>query len=260
MAMECAALADVSAWVILAVVVGLMRGNAQGALVAVAWVLAGLIVYLGVMFAVVRPLVQRLWQARAPREEREDHSPSDGELSAVLLLILASAIATELLHIHALFGAFFAGVIMPENGRMREAIAAPFRQLLTVLLLPLFFAYAGLRANLGTFSSSAEWVLCGAMIVVAVGSKFGGSVLAARAMGASWRNAGALGSLMNARGLVELVLLTLGLQLGIITQSLFTAMVVMALVTTAMATPMVSRLLGRPGRGGEPSGMAEELG
>jgi Kef-type K+ transport system membrane component KefB len=132
---------------------------------------------------------------------------------------------------------------------VREAVAEPFRQLLSVLLLPLFFAFAGLRADLGAFTTSADWLLCAAVIVVAVVSKFGGSLVAARAMGASWRNAGALGALMNARGLVELILLTVGLQLGILTRPLFTAMVVMAVVTTAMASPLLTRLLGISGRG-----------
>ncbi|MEY4387114.1 MAG: hypothetical protein RLY20_2397, partial [Verrucomicrobiota bacterium] len=168
---------------------------------------------------------------------------SRNEFSVVLLLVLLSALATELLNAHAIFGAFVAGVIMPRDKRLRAAIESRLEDILVVLLLPLFFAYTGLRTNVGLISGAHEWLIAALILVVAIAGKLGGSVLAARARGIHWREAGALGVLMNARGLMELVILTIGLQDGIITPALFTMMVIMAVGTTMMTSPILARLV-----------------
>jgi Kef-type K+ transport system membrane component KefB len=140
---------------------------------------------------------------------------------------------------------------MPQDRRVNETIRNRLDDLLSILLLPVFFAYAGLRANVTSIATLSNWLVCGAIIGVAVISKIGGCVAAGRATGMSWRGAGAIGVLMNARGLMELVLLTIGLHLGIITPLLFTIMVIMAIATTLMATPLFTRLMARQNDIGE---------
>jgi len=248
MALGCAATADVSAWMILAFVISLARGHTMS-LPAIGQTLAGITVYLLIMIAVVRPILKRICSRRGP-DNNGSHVLSQNQLGIVLLVVLVSAVATELLNLHAIFGAFVAGVIMPQDERVNESILNRLDDLLSILLLPLFFAYAGLRANVAAIGTLSNWLLCGAIIGVAVVSKIGGCVAAGRATGMTWRGAGAIGVLMNARGLMELVLLTIGLQLGIITPLLFTIMVIMAIVTTLMATPLFTRLI-RPHPGTE---------
>ena len=243
MAIGCAALADVSAWIILAFVISLAHGNAVG-IAALGHTAIGIALYLLVMTTVVRKFLKMICRGRASSEARSD-ALTQNQLGIVLLVVLASAVTTELLHIHAIFGAFIAGVVMPKNEGMNETIRKRFGDLLSILLLPLFFAYAGLRTNVGAIATLSNWLACGAIIGVAVFSKIGGCLAAGRATGMSWRTAGALGVLMNARGLMELVLLTIGLQLGIITPLLFTIMVIMAIATTLMAAPLFTRLMAR---------------
>jgi Kef-type K+ transport system membrane component KefB len=242
MALGCAATADVSAWIILAFVISLARGNAMN-LAAMGQMVAGITLYLLIMIAVVRPFLKKFFNGRG-----SDSNGSDGlthnQLGIVLLVVLASAVATELLNLHAIFGAFVAGVVMPHERRVNETICNRLNDLLSILLLPLFFAYAGLRANVAAMATLSNWLICGAIIGVAVVSKIGGCVAAGRVTGMTWRGAGAIGVLMNARGLMELVLLTIGLNLGIITPLLFTIMFIMAIVTTLMTTPLFKRLIG----------------
>jgi Kef-type K+ transport system membrane component KefB len=242
MVLGCAATADVSAWVILAFVISLARGSAMS-LAAIGQMMAGITLYLLLMIAVVRPFLKMICRGRA---NNESDALTQNQLGIVLLVVLMSAVATELLNLHAIFGAFFAGLVMPHNRRVNETIQNRLNDLLSILLLPLFFAYAGLRANVASIATLSNWLACGAIIGVAVVSKIGGCVAAGRATGMSWRGAGAIGVLMNARGLMELVLLTIGLHLGIITPLLFTIMVVMAIATTLMATPIFTRLTARP--------------
>ena len=248
MALGCAATADVSAWMILAFVISLARGKAMN-LAAVGQTMASITLYLLIMIAVVRPFLKMICNGRGSDNNGSD-ALSQNQLGIVLLVVLASAVATELLNLHAIFGAFVAGVIMPHNQRVNETIRNRLDDLLSILLLPLFFAYAGLRANVAAIGTLSNWLICGAIIGVAVVSKIGGCVAAGRATGMTWRGAGAIGVLMNARGLMELVLLTIGLHLGIITPLLFTIMVIMAIVTTLMATPLFTRLI-RPHPGTE---------
>jgi len=244
MVLGCAATADVSAWIILAFVISLARGNAMN-LAAIGRMMAGITLYLLLMIAVVRPFLKMICCGRGSDKDGSYALPQN-QLGIVLLVVLASAVATELLNLHAIFGAFVAGLIMPQDHRVSETIRNRLDDLLSILLLPLFFAYAGLRANVASIATLSNWLACGAIIGVAVVSKIGGCVAAGRATGMSWRGAGAIGVLMNARGLMELVLLTIGLHLGIITPLLFTIMLIMAIATTLMATPLFTRLIARP--------------
>ncbi|MFM8332922.1 MAG: cation:proton antiporter [Candidatus Methylumidiphilus sp.] len=237
----CAATADATAWGMLAAIVAMER-ETGGAWSTLWHTLAGAAVFLAFMFFVVHRILTAQWQARqAATAAQFGHN----DLVLVLLLIILSALAMEILQLHAIFGAFVAGLAMPRDIRLRAEVRARFEDLMSVLLLPLFFAITGLRANLGLLATPAEYGLAGLIILVAVLGKLGGSLVAARLVGVGWREASALGILMNARGTVELVLLTIGLQDGIITPALFTMMVFMALITTMMTTPLIS-CLGKP--------------
>jgi Kef-type K+ transport system membrane component KefB len=237
-AMACASMADVTAWGMLALAIALERGT--GSVTTILWhTLVGVAIYLSIMFFVIRPALAYLCRKTAAR----DGMPGHNAFSLVILVILGSSLATELLNIHAIFGAFIAGVIMPRDERLQSAIRIRFDYLLVVLLLPLFFAFTGLRTNIGLLTMSRDWCFLVLIIAVAIAGKLGGSAVAARATGIGWREAGAIGVLMNSRGLMELVLLTIGLQDGVITPALFTMMVVMAIVTTMMTTPILSRII-----------------
>jgi Kef-type K+ transport system membrane component KefB len=237
-ATACAAMSDVTAWGMLAVVVALGR-RAGNVLTLFEHTILGLLVFLVVMFGVVRKLLAALWR----RERASARRLSQEALAGVIVLILLSALATELLHLHAIFGAFVAGLVMPPDDALRSMIRSRLEDLLAVLLLPLFFAFTGLRTNIGLLSTGADWALTLGIIALAIAGKCGGTTIAARSMGINWRRAGALGVLMNSRGLIELVLLTIGLQEGIITSRLFTMMFLMAIVTTMMTVPLLKRFV-----------------
>jgi Kef-type K+ transport system membrane component KefB/nucleotide-binding universal stress UspA family protein len=227
----CAAVDDVTAWCILAFVVAIARfTGVSGAILTT--VLA--LVYIAVMLVVVRPLLRRLADRARTRE-----GLSQNLVAVVLLLVLLSAWATELIGIHALFGAFILGAIIPKTEGLPQLLADKLEDLVVVLLLPLFFAYSGLRTQIGLLSGAGDWVICGLIIVIACVGKFGGSVVAARLTGMRWREASALGVLMNTRGLMELIVLNIGLDLGVISPKLFTMMVLMALVTTFATSPLL---------------------
>jgi Kef-type K+ transport system membrane component KefB len=166
-----------------------------------------------------------------------------GGLSAVVLVLLASAAVTEMLGVHALFGAFLAGAAMPRDARLREALQSRLQDLVLVLLLPIFFALTGLRTDFRLIGGQHDLAALGLVLVAAVGGKLGGSTVAAWAVGMRLRAAAALGALLNTRGLMELVILSIGLELGVITAPVFAMMVVMTLVTTLATTPLVSWLL-----------------
>lgn len=240
-AIACAAIDDVTAWCILAAVVLVARaGDASSLLVTV----AGTGIYLAVMFTLGRSLLAKLAE-RAMR----DGANTQGFLASVISIALASAWLTERLGIHALFGAFLVGALLPKTPRVSEMLDAPLRDLMVVLLLPLFFAFTGLRTSITLIQGGGAWAICALVLLVAIAGKLGGSALAARASGMPWRDALSLGALMNTRGLMELVILNVGLDIGVLSPPLFAMMVVMALVTTALTTP----LLGLLGRGSAPT-------
>jgi Kef-type K+ transport system membrane component KefB len=230
-AIACAAVGDVTAWCILAFVAAIARAEELGGPLATT-VLA--LLYVAVILRGVRPLVGRI-AARIATPEGLTHNA----LAAVLVLLLASSWAAELIGIHALFGAFLFGAILPKEGGFARALAEKLEDLVTVALLPLFFAYSGVRTQIQLLDGPGDWALCAGIIAVACAGKIGGSAIAARLTGLAARESLALGVLMNTRGLMELVVLNIGLDLGVITPSLFTMMVIMALATTLMTTPLV---------------------
>ncbi|HLQ39143.1 MAG TPA: cation:proton antiporter, partial [Planctomycetota bacterium] len=157
--------------------------------------------------------------------------------------LLLSALATEAIGIHALFGAFLFGAIIPHDSALAQQAKGKLTDIVVVLFLPAFFAFTGLRTEIALVDGLQNWLLCGLVVLVAVVGKFGGSCLAARLTGLQWRDAAALGVLMNTRGLMELVVLHVGLDLRVISPLVFAMMVVMALVTTLMTTPVLHLLL-----------------
>jgi Kef-type K+ transport system membrane component KefB len=218
-AIACAAVDDVTAWCILAFVVMLARA---GEPMQFALQLVLVAAYVVLMLKVVRPRLRK---------------PS---LFVALLIVFASAWATELLGIHALFGAFLAGAIMPREAALNESFQEQIRGLTSIVFLPLFFAVTGLRTNIGSLGTPALWLCCGLVLLVAIAGKFGGAAASAAAVGFRWREAAAIGLLMNTRGLMEMVVVNVGLEIGVVSPSLYTMIVIMALVTTAMTTPLLT--------------------
>jgi Kef-type K+ transport system membrane component KefB len=179
-------------------------------------------------------------------------------LTGVLVAMLASAMTTEFIGIHGLFGAFLFGAIIPHRSRLASEMQERLGDFVGVIFLPAFFAFTGMRTQIGLVSGWQDWLVCCLIILVATVGKFGGVLAAARLTGQSWRDSAALGVLMNTRGLMELIVLNVGLDLGIITPRLFAMMVVMALVTTIATTPVLVWIRGREseigGQGSEVDG------
>ena len=149
---------------------------------------------------------------------------------------------TEWIGIHAIFGAFLLGVVIPSESGLANSFLSKLKEPVTVLLLPAFFAYTGMRTEIGLLNNWSQWAICAAIIGVATLGKFGGTLIAARCAGETWRDAGILGMLMNTRGLMELIVLNIGLDLGVISPTLFAMMVIMALVTTMITSPVIQLL------------------
>jgi Kef-type K+ transport system membrane component KefB len=235
LALGCAATDDATAWCLLAVIVGVARSAPGGAV----GVLLGTLAYVGVMIVAVRPLLARLsggWaEERLPR----------GVVALVFGALLLSCLATESIGIHAVFGAFLLGAMIPHDSAVARTFSRQLEPVVTTLLLPAFFAFTGMRTRIDLLTGLHMWLICGLIVLVATAGKFGGTYLAARLSGLSWRPAAALGALMNTRGLMELIVLNVGHDLGIIPPALFAMMVMMALATTMAAAPAVAWLLPR---------------
>jgi Kef-type K+ transport system membrane component KefB len=232
LAITCAAADDITAWCILAVVIAIVQaGTLTNALFTVLLSIA----YVVTMLKLVRPLLQHLGMRYVGSE-----NTNRAFIVIVFAVMFLSALATEVIGIHALFGAFLAGIVMPNQVDFRKTLASKIEDFSLVILLPLFFAFTGLKTQIGLLNNSASWVVCGLIILVAIAGKAGGSVLAARFTGQSWPDALALGALMNTRGLMELVVLNIGYDLGVLSPTIFTMMVLMALVTTFMTSPILS--------------------
>jgi Kef-type K+ transport system membrane component KefB len=234
LAISCAAVDDVTGWCILAYIVVLVR--VESAAVSPRTMVAGSIAYILVMIGGVKRLLQ-LFETSFRRRGRI----TENALSLLIVLALTSALTTERLGIHSLFGAFFFGAVLPKSSAFTRALRLKLESMTTVALLPLFFAYSGLRTSINVVHGML-WIYTLLVIGVAVAGKFGGSMLAARMSGASWSDASALGILMNTRGLMELIALNIGLDIGVISQAVFTMMVLMALVTTLMTSPLLARI------------------
>lgn len=233
LALACAASADITAWCVLAVVLAVADGKLWGVHL---WASIGA----AILFVAVMMTIARRGLARLLAWSDADGRITSEKLALVMVVALASAWVTEQLGIHALIGAFIAGLAMPKSRSFVESITARLEELLGIVLLPLFFAVTGIRTNLGSIEGSSMWLLCAAIVLVATVGKGGGTIVGARAAGLSWRDAASLGVLMNTRGLMELVILNLGLEIGIISLPIFTMMVLMAIITTALTTPALA--------------------
>jgi Kef-type K+ transport system membrane component KefB len=232
-AIACAAVDDASAWVILAFVVATARATS---LASTTFCLGLVLVFVALMLFVVRPQLPR-W---LDFEQMEGSNSKRGGMAAVLLILFTSALATELIGIHALFGAFLAGVVMPQKKEFREYLIVRLENFSSLFLLPLFFAFSGLRTHVGLLNDATGWLVCLAILGVAILGKLGGTMLTARMTGMTWNDSFALGALMNTRGLVELVALNIGYDLGILPPRIFAMLVIMALVTTFLTGPLLN--------------------
>ncbi len=229
-AITCAAADDVTAWCILAVVIAVVKA---GSILSAVYTILLAIVYVLLMLKVVKPLLNK-----HARKFSGSKIPTQ-ILGMYLIILIASAYLTDAIGIHALFGAFMAGIVMPSDMSFRTFFIEKIESVALFLLLPLFFVATGLRTQIGLLNSSSLWLLCGLIILIAVIAKFGVSSLAARFTGQSWKESLQVGALMNTRGLTELVVLNIGYDLGVITPAIFTMLVIMALTTTLMTGPLL---------------------
>ena len=232
LAITCAAADDVTAWCILAAVISIAKA---GSSISALFTILMAIIYVLCMFKIVMPILQKLNNKYFNKE-----TLSVNMLALMIAVLLISSFTTEAIGIHALFGAFLAGVVMPSTINFRKLLIERTEYISVTLLLPLFFAFSGLRTQIGLLNTSHAWFVCIAITIVAIIGKFGGSFFAARFVGESWRDSAVIGSLINTRGLMELVVLNIGYDLGIISSEIFTMMVLMALFTTCMTGPLLN--------------------
>jgi Kef-type K+ transport system membrane component KefB len=230
MAIACAAIDDITGWCILAGVVFLVRASS---VTTPLWLtFLGVACYVALMLFVVRRLAGALEGVY-----RKRGAITQDVLAVIFLLVLLSALATEWLGIHAFFGAFFIGAVMPKHHDFVRALTEKLEDVAVVLFLPIFFAFVGLRTSIGLVNGAEMWFYCILIILTATVGKFGGSALVSRLSGVPMRESVSLGILMNTRGLMELLILNIGLEIGVLSPALFTMMVLMALVTTFMTAP-----------------------
>jgi Kef-type K+ transport system membrane component KefB len=232
LALTCAAVDDVTAWCILALVIAIVQ--ASGIAVSLVTVVFTLL-FAAAMIFVVRPQLRRM-----VTQATGSHVHTRRLIAGVLALVLICALTTETIGIHALFGAFIAGVVMPPSQDFRTFLRDKLDAFSAAALLPLFFAFTGLRTQVTLLNDWQSWALCGVIILVAIAGKLGGSMLMSRFTGMTWSQSFSIGALMNTRGLVELVVLNIGYDLGILSGRIFAMMVLMALVTTFMTGPLLS--------------------
>jgi Kef-type K+ transport system membrane component KefB len=229
MAITCAAADDVTAWCILAAVIAVVKA---GSIVSSLFTIILAVIFVAGMLYMLKPTLLR-FSAKFISQEKLDKT-----LVAVsFFVMLLSAYFAEIIGIHALFGAFLAGVIMPQNVKFKEQLAEKIEDISVMLLLPIFFAFTGLRTQIGLLNESHLWFTCILIIAVAVIGKFLGSALSAKMVGQSWKNSLSIGALMNTRGLMELIVLNIGYDLGILSPEIFAILVLMALATTFMTGP-----------------------
>jgi Kef-type K+ transport system membrane component KefB len=229
----CAAADDVTAWCLLAAVIALVKA---GSFVSALYTMGLTLAYVLLMLRVVRPLLRRFGEQHHRRSGRLKKSA----VPAFFFTLIFSAYLAEVIGIHALFGAFLAGAIMPTEGQLREVVSGKVQEVAVVVLLPLFFVFTGLRTEIGLLNEGYLWGVCLVIIGVAVLGKFLGSALAARFVGYDWHDSLSIGALMNTRGLMELVVLNIGYDLGILSPRIFAMLVIMALATTCMTGPALS--------------------
>jgi Kef-type K+ transport system membrane component KefB len=232
-AITCAAVDDITAWCLLAFVVAIARARLHDAL----WTLS-----LSLLFVTGILTLGRRGMNALARSEEGNSELSVGALSATFAALLLCAFATEWIGIHALFGAFLLGGVTAHDSLLARRLTRRLQDLVVVVLLPAFFAFTGLRTQVGLVSGGTQWAVCALIIAVASLGKFGGTLFAARVTGLAWRDGSALGILMNTRGMMELIVLNIGLDLKVISPTLFAMLVLMAVVTTVATTPILDRL------------------
>jgi len=229
MALTCAAADDLTAWCILAAVIALVK---SGSSASVLYTIGLAVIYVLVMLKMIRPALNRLEHVYHNKETKRT-----AVIAFLFVMLIVSSYITSIIGIHSLFGAFMAGVIMPPSFSFRKTVTDKIEDISIVLLLPLFFVITGLRTQIGLLNESHLWISFGWILLVAVAGKFGGSALAAKIVGQSWRDSLSIGVLMNTRGLMQLIVLNIGYDLGILSPKIFAMMVLMALVTTFMTGP-----------------------
>lgn len=232
MVITCAAANDIAGWCLLASVIAVVKaGSFASSLYNI--LLAG--AYIVLMLKVIKPFLKKVSESHASRQ-----SLSRPVMAIFFVVLILSSLLTEVIGIHALFGAFMTGVIMPNNINFKNIVIEKLEDVTLVLLLPLFFVFTGLRTQIGLLNDSHLWMVTGLIILIASAGKFLGSALAAKLVGQTWKDSLTIGALMNTRGLMELVVLNIGYDLGVITPVMFTMMVIMALVTTFMTGPVLN--------------------
>lgn len=225
----CAAADDITAWCILAVVIAIVKA---GTFVSSLYIIMLAIIYVLVIIFVVKPFLKRIGDLYGSKD-----NIVKPVVAIFFLVLIISSYATEVIGIHALFGAFMAGAIMPDVPKFRTIFIEKVEDVALILLLPLFFVFTGLKTEIGLLNDPYLWKITGFIVLIAVVGKFAGSALAAKFVGQSWRDSLTIGALMNTRGLMELIVLNIGLELKVLTPEIFTMMVIMALVTTFMTGP-----------------------
>jgi len=223
---------DVTAWCILAAVIAISK---TGSFVSSLYTIGFAVLYVIVMLFLVRPFLKRIGNIYSNSEVL-----NKSIVAFLLLILIISAFVTQVIGIHALFGAFLAGVVMPQLTHFRKLVIDKIEDVSVTLLLPLFFVFTGLRTEIGLLNSPHLWIICGIFILVAVSGKFMGGAFSARILGETWKDSLSIGILMNTRGLMELIVLNIGYEMGILPPSIFVMLVIMALVTTFMTTPALS--------------------
>jgi Kef-type K+ transport system membrane component KefB len=229
LAITCAAIDDISAWCLLASLIAIVKA---GTFISSVYTIILSIAYIVFMLMIVRPFLKRFGEIFNSKE-----GISKGIVAVFLITLLGSSYLTEIIGIHALFGAFVAGLIMPPNIKFRSILIEKIQDLTLILLLPIFFVISGLRTEIGLLNNPYLWEITGIVVLIAVTGKFAGSALSLRFVGQSWRESLIIGALMNTRGLMQLVVLSIGYDLGVISPEIYTIMILMALVTTFMTGP-----------------------
>lgn len=232
MALTCAAIDDLTAWCLLATVIAIVKA---GSLVNALFTIVLALGFVALMIGVVRPWIRHL-SVNIVKQEGIDKTV----MAVTIFILLLSAYFAEIIGIHMLFGAFLAGVVMPHNAKFKERLSSRLEDISLVVLLPIFFAVIGLRTRIGLLNEPSLWIALGLVILLAVTGKFAGSTLVSRMLGNSWKDSVSIGALMNTRGLMELVVLNIGYDLGILSPEVFVIMVLMALSTTFMTGPLLN--------------------
>lgn len=227
-----AANGDITAWCLLAVVVAVAQA---GSMLSATFNILFSILYMFFMFFAVRPFLAMIGNIYHNKEVI-----NKGMVAFIFLFLILSSFMTEILGLHVLFGAFMAGVVMPSNIKFRKIMTEKVEDVSLTLLLPLFFVSTGLRTEIGLLNTPELWTICAIIILVAIAGKFGGALFSARFVGESWKSSFYIGALMNTRGLMELIVLTIGYEMKILPPAIFVMLVIMTLVTTFMTAPLIS--------------------